>query len=121
MAALSATLANPEGFREWLAPLKTGDESEIEAVAMVEGEVGAPAEVEILLPDEELRGQRDSLEQRLRQARGRSAAFHGFCIEDMTEKKDDVHVHGAARKTQGPCKSVGQNVLLNIVCDPLFI
>ena len=52
-AALSATLANPEGFREWLAPLKTGDESEIEAVAMVEGEAGAPAEVEILLPDEE--------------------------------------------------------------------
>ena len=52
-AALSATLANPEGFREWLAPLRTGDESEIEAVAMVEGEVGAPAEVEILLPDEE--------------------------------------------------------------------
>ena len=52
-AALSATLANPEGFREWLAPLETGDASEIEAVAMVEGEVGAPAEVEILLPDEE--------------------------------------------------------------------
>ena len=52
-AALSATLANPEGFREWLAPLDTGDASEIEAVAMVEGEVGAPAEVEILLPDEE--------------------------------------------------------------------
>ena len=52
-AALSATLANPEGFREWLAPLETGDASEIDAVAMVEGEVGAPAEVEILLPDEE--------------------------------------------------------------------
>lgn len=46
--ALSATLANPEGFREWLAPW--GD---IDSVALVEGEPGAPAEVEILLPDEE--------------------------------------------------------------------
>ncbi|UIP07440.1 ligase-associated DNA damage response DEXH box helicase [Erythrobacter sp. SDW2] len=46
--ALSATLANPEGFREWLAPW--GD---IDSVALVEGEAGAPAEVEILLPDEE--------------------------------------------------------------------
>lgn len=45
-AALSATLANPEGFREWLAPW-----GEIDAVELVEGEVGAPAEVEILLPD----------------------------------------------------------------------
>lgn len=47
-AALSATLANPEGFREWLAPW--GD---IDMVELVEGEAGAPAEVEILLPDEE--------------------------------------------------------------------
>ena len=46
--ALSATLANPEGFREWLAPW-----GEIDSVAMVEGEPGAPAEVEILLPEEE--------------------------------------------------------------------
>lgn len=46
--ALSATLANPEGFREWLAPW--GD---IDSVTLVEGEPGAPAEVEILLPDEE--------------------------------------------------------------------
>ncbi|ABC64837.1 ligase-associated DNA damage response DEXH box helicase [Erythrobacter litoralis] len=51
--ALSATLANPEGFREWLAPLKTGDVGEIDTVALVEGEPGAPAEVEILLPEEE--------------------------------------------------------------------
>ncbi|WP_119081940.1 ligase-associated DNA damage response DEXH box helicase [Altererythrobacter sp. B11] len=47
-AALSATLANPEGFREWLAPW--GD---IDSVALVEGEAGAPPEVEILLPREE--------------------------------------------------------------------
>ena len=47
-AALSATLANPEGFREWLAPW-----GEIDRVEMVEGEPGAPAEVEILLPFEE--------------------------------------------------------------------
>ncbi|WP_435419258.1 ligase-associated DNA damage response DEXH box helicase [Parerythrobacter aurantius] len=46
--ALSATLANPEGFREWLAPW-----GEIDTVVLVEGEAGAPAEVEILLPEEE--------------------------------------------------------------------
>ena len=46
--ALSATLANPEGFRAWLSPW--GD---IDSVALVEGEAGAPAEVEILLPEEE--------------------------------------------------------------------
>ena len=47
-AALSATVADPEGFRAWLAPWGAIDE-----VALVEGEEGAPAEVEILLPDEE--------------------------------------------------------------------
>ena len=47
-AALSATLANPEGFREWLAPW-----GEVDAVELVEGEPGAPPEVEILLPVEE--------------------------------------------------------------------
>ncbi|MFA9199746.1 MAG: ligase-associated DNA damage response DEXH box helicase [Cypionkella sp.] len=47
-AALSATLADPEAFREWLAPW-----GEVDAVDMVEGEPGAPAEVEILLPIEE--------------------------------------------------------------------
>lgn len=47
-AALSATLADPEAFREWLAPW-----GEIDTVELVEGEVGAPAEVEILLPEEE--------------------------------------------------------------------
>ncbi len=47
-AALSATVADPEAFREWLAPW-----GEIDAVELVEGEAGAPAEVEILLPEEE--------------------------------------------------------------------
>jgi ATP-dependent helicase Lhr and Lhr-like helicase len=47
LAALSATVANPQGFREWLAPW-----GEIDAVELVEGEPGAPAEVEILLPEE---------------------------------------------------------------------
>jgi ATP-dependent Lhr-like helicase len=47
-AALSATVARPEGYREWLAPW-----GEIETVSLVEGEPGAPAEVEILLPEEE--------------------------------------------------------------------
>ncbi len=45
--ALSATLADPEGYRAWLAPW--GD---LDSTALVEGEAGAPAEVEILLPDD---------------------------------------------------------------------
>ncbi|MDE2560779.1 MAG: ligase-associated DNA damage response DEXH box helicase [Sphingomonadales bacterium] len=47
-AALSATVADPAAFRAWLAP-----SGEIDRVAMVEGEAGAPPEVEILLPVEE--------------------------------------------------------------------
>ncbi|WAT17292.1 ligase-associated DNA damage response DEXH box helicase [Aurantiacibacter sp. MUD11] len=47
-AALSATVADPEGYRAWIAPW--GD---IDAVELVEGEKGAEPEVEILLPDEE--------------------------------------------------------------------
>ncbi len=46
-AALSATLADPEAFRAWLAPW--GD---LDSTVLVEGEAGAPAEVEILLPDQ---------------------------------------------------------------------
>jgi len=46
-AALSATVADPESFRGWLAPW-----GEIDSVALVEGEKGAPPEVEILLPEE---------------------------------------------------------------------
>jgi ATP-dependent Lhr-like helicase len=44
-AALSATVADPEDFRAWLAPW--GD---IDSVALVEGEPGAEPEVSILLP-----------------------------------------------------------------------
>ena len=44
-SALSATVADPEGFREWLAPW-----GEIDTVALVKGEAGAPPEVEVLLP-----------------------------------------------------------------------
>jgi ATP-dependent Lhr-like helicase len=47
-AALSATVADPDGFRGWLAPW-----GEIDAVALVEGEPGAQPEVAILLPHEE--------------------------------------------------------------------
>ena len=47
-AALSATVADPEEFRGWLAPW--GD---VDSTALVIGEEGAPAEVEILLPDGE--------------------------------------------------------------------
>ena len=46
--ALSATVADPEGFRAWLAPW--GD---IDTVELVHGEDGAPPKVDILLPDEE--------------------------------------------------------------------
>ena len=44
--ALSATLAEPETYRCWLAPGGVG-----ETVALVEGEQGAPPELEIVLPD----------------------------------------------------------------------
>jgi ATP-dependent Lhr-like helicase len=47
-AALSATLADPEAYRGWLAPW-----GEIDSVELVEGEPGADPEVEILLPEEQ--------------------------------------------------------------------
>jgi len=47
-AGLSATVADPEAFRAWMAPW--GD---LDRVAMVEGETGAEPSVEILLPIEE--------------------------------------------------------------------
>ena len=49
--ALSATVANPLGFQEWLAP--QASDGEIEQVRLVKGEEGAKPEVEILLPIEE--------------------------------------------------------------------
>ncbi|WP_408591109.1 ligase-associated DNA damage response DEXH box helicase [Novosphingobium sp.] len=45
-AALSATVADPQAFRAWLAPW--GD---LDSVALVEGESGAAPELEILLPE----------------------------------------------------------------------
>ena len=47
-AALSATVADPDGFRDWLAPW--GD---VDSVELVEGERGAQPELEILLPEEQ--------------------------------------------------------------------
>jgi ATP-dependent Lhr-like helicase len=47
-AALSATVADADGYRAWLAPW-----GEIDAVTLVEGEQGADPEVAILLPREE--------------------------------------------------------------------
>ena len=47
-AALSATVADPEAYRGWLAPW-----GEIDEVALVEGEEGAEPDVQILLPREE--------------------------------------------------------------------
>ena len=52
-AALSATVANPLGFREWLAPQDPAGDGEIERVRLVAGEQGAAPQVEILLPEEE--------------------------------------------------------------------
>ncbi len=46
-AALSATVADPDEFRGWLAPY-----GKIDAVTLVEGEPGAAPEVSILLPQE---------------------------------------------------------------------
>ena len=45
--ALSATLADPDAFRGWLAPW-----GEIDSVALVLGEAGAPPELSILLPED---------------------------------------------------------------------
>lgn len=43
--ALSATVADPDGYRAWLAP-----DGDIGAVTLVEGEPGADPEIDILLP-----------------------------------------------------------------------
>ena len=52
-AALSATLADPRSFQEWLAPQDLDDTGEIAATDLVLGEEGAPPELAILLPEEE--------------------------------------------------------------------
>jgi len=51
--ALSATLADPLSFQEWLAPQPVDGTGEISAADLVLGEKGAEPEVEILLPVEE--------------------------------------------------------------------
>ncbi|WP_375397751.1 ligase-associated DNA damage response DEXH box helicase [uncultured Sphingomonas sp.] len=43
--ALSATVADPDAYRAWLAP-----DGDIDAVELVEGEPGAPPDITILLP-----------------------------------------------------------------------
>ncbi|MGB3167217.1 MAG: ligase-associated DNA damage response DEXH box helicase [Alteraurantiacibacter sp.] len=47
-AALSATVADPDAFRDWIAP-----HGDVDSVALVEGEEGAEPQVEILLPEGE--------------------------------------------------------------------
>ncbi|MCJ8191451.1 ligase-associated DNA damage response DEXH box helicase [Sphingomicrobium aestuariivivum] len=44
---LSATIADPDAYRAWLAP-----DGDIDAVRLVEGEPGAPADLSILIPEE---------------------------------------------------------------------
>jgi len=45
--ALSATVADPDGYRAWLAP-----DGDIDSVTKVIGEPGAPADIAILLPED---------------------------------------------------------------------
>ena len=45
--ALSATVADPDGYRAWLAP-----DGDIEAVTLVQGEKGADPNIAILLPED---------------------------------------------------------------------
>ncbi|WP_315765139.1 ligase-associated DNA damage response DEXH box helicase [Sphingomonas sp. Y38-1Y] len=45
--ALSATVADPDGYRAWLAP-----DGDIDAVTLVEGEPGADPNISILLPED---------------------------------------------------------------------
>ena len=47
--ALSATVDDPDGYRGWLSP-----DGDIDAVAMVQGAPGAPAEIGILLPQDRI-------------------------------------------------------------------
>lgn len=51
-AALSATLAHPLSFQEWLAPQRDDGTGEIAAADLVLGEDGAPPDLEIMLPEE---------------------------------------------------------------------
>ena len=52
-AALSATVADPQGFREWLAPRIDRAGGDLDSVELVQGEEGAAPQVDILLPQEE--------------------------------------------------------------------
>ncbi len=52
-AALSATVADPEGFAAWVAPQEDSLGGDMDAVELVEGEQGAEPQLEILLPQEE--------------------------------------------------------------------
>jgi ATP-dependent Lhr-like helicase len=45
--ALSATVADPDGYRAWLAP-----DGDIDAVSLVEGDAGADPDIAILLPED---------------------------------------------------------------------
>ncbi|MGY6550922.1 MAG: ligase-associated DNA damage response DEXH box helicase [Erythrobacter sp.] len=51
--ALSATLADPRAFQEWLAPQGADSTGEIAAADLVLGEDGAAPDLEIMLPEQE--------------------------------------------------------------------
>lgn len=114
--ALSATLANPLDFQEWLCPQPVDGTGEIAAADLVLGEKGAEPEVEILLPVEERvpwgghagRWAVDQLYQAIRENRTTLvftntrflAEFIFQCLWDVNEDKLPIGVHHGSLSTE---------------------
>ncbi|WP_416830383.1 MAG: ligase-associated DNA damage response DEXH box helicase [Erythrobacter sp.] len=114
--ALSATLANPLDFQEWLCPQPADGTGEIAAADLVLGEKGAEPEVEILLPVEERvpwgghagRWAVDQLYQAIRENRTTLvftntrflAEFIFQCLWDVNEDKLPIGVHHGSLSTE---------------------
>jgi len=114
--ALSATLANPLDFQEWLSPQPADGTGEILAADLVLGEKGAEPEVEILLPVEQRvpwgghagRWAVDQLYQAIRANRTTLvftntrflAEFIFQCLWDVNEDKLPIGVHHGSLSTE---------------------